>query len=77
MPEKFGFTAQELEDFLHERYWAELKEERPTENGKYLCVYQGKSADTGFFQAGHFRLYGENHDNLVTKWMRIPRWEEE
>ena len=47
--------------------WIPRTERMPDEGGKYLCVWQGKSIDTGFFLNGHFRLNGEVKDYLVTR----------
>lgn len=52
--------------------WIPMSEEKPKSDGKYLCCWQGKTVDTGFFLNGHFRLYGENKDNLITAWMPLP-----
>lgn len=52
--------------------WIPMSEEKPMFDGKYLCCWQGKTVDTGFFLNGHFRLYGENKDNLITAWMPLP-----
>lgn len=52
--------------------WIRMKDEKPKANGKYLCVWQGKSIETGLFLNGHFRLYGEIKDNLVTHWQPLP-----
>lgn len=52
--------------------WIPMSKEKPKKGGKYLCCYQGKSVDTGYFINGHFRLYGEIKDNLITAWMPLP-----
>lgn len=52
--------------------WIRTSERMPEEGGKYLCVWQGKSIDTGYFFNGHFRLYGEIKDHLVSHWMPLP-----
>jgi len=52
--------------------WTPMADRPPEENGKYLCVWQGKSIETGLFLNGHFRLYGENKDRLVSHWMPLP-----
>lgn len=52
--------------------WIPCSERMPEKNGKYLCCWQGKTVDTGFFFNKHFRLYGEVHDNLITAWMPLP-----
>lgn len=52
--------------------WIRTSERMPEEGGKYLCVWQGKSIDTGYFLNGHFRLYGEIKDHLVSHWMPLP-----
>lgn len=54
------------------REWIGMKEKFPEQNGTYLCVWQGKKIDTGFFLDGHFRLYGEIKDHLITHWMPLP-----
>ena len=53
--------------------WIPTSVRMPSENGKYLCCWQGKSVETGMFLNGHFRLYGEIKDNLVTAWMPLPK----
>ncbi|MGN0998667.1 MAG: DUF551 domain-containing protein [Faecousia sp.] len=55
-----------------ERRWIPVTERMPEKGGTYLCVWQGKKVDTGFFCNGHFRLYGEIKDNLITHWMPMP-----
>lgn len=65
----------QLAEWLRElqRYqWIPTSVRMPSENGKYLCCWQGKSVETGMFLNGHFRLYGEIKDNLVTAWMPLP-----
>jgi len=52
--------------------WISVKDRLPEEDGKYLCVWQGMSIETGLFINGHFRLYGEIKDKLVTHWMPMP-----
>lgn len=52
--------------------WTPMDEKSPEENGKYLCVWQGKSIETGMFLNGHFRLYGEIKDRLVSHWRPLP-----
>lgn len=59
-------------DRLETEQWAEMKKKPPEENGKYLCVWQGKSIETGMFLNGHFRLYGEVKDHLVSHWRPLP-----
>ncbi len=53
-------------------YWISTKDRLPEKDGKYLCVWQGRSIDTGMFTNGHFRLYGEVKDKLVSHWMSLP-----
>lgn len=55
--------------------WISVKDRLPDKNGKYLCVWQGRSIDTGMFTNGHFRLYGEVKDKLVSHWMPLPSME--
>jgi hypothetical protein len=57
---------------LEKMRWTLMAAQSPEENGKYLCVWQGKSIETGMFLNGHFRLYGENKDRLVSHWMPLP-----
>lgn len=57
--------------------WIPCSERMPDANGKYLCCWQGKSVETGMFLNGHFRLYGEIKDRLVTAWMPLPKLYEE
>ena len=64
-------------DRLETERWTELKKKPPEENGKYLCVWQGKSIETGLFLNGHFRLYGENKDRLVSHWRPLPEMPKE
>lgn len=52
--------------------WIPCSERLPRKNGKHLCCWQGASVGTGMFLDGHFRLYGEIKDNLVTAWMPLP-----
>lgn len=52
--------------------WIPTEERLPEAGGTYLCVWQGKTVDTGFFCNGHFRLYGEIKDHLITHWMPLP-----
>lgn len=52
--------------------WHKFPEDRPEKDGKYLAVYQWMSIDTAMYLNGHFRLYGENHDRLVSHWMPLP-----
>lgn len=53
--------------------WISVKDRMPDKDGKYLCVWQGRSIDTGMFTNGHFRLYGEVKDKLVSHWMPLPK----
>lgn len=62
---------------LEKMRWTLMAAQSPEENGKYLCVWQGKSIETGMFLNGHFRLYGENKDRLVSHWMPLPALPEE
>lgn len=55
-----------------EQRWIPTTERMPKEDGKYLCVWQRRSIETGLFLNGHFRLYGENKDYLVSHWMALP-----
>lgn len=55
-----------------ERKWVPVSERLPDADGIYLCVWQGKKVDTGFFLNRHFRIYGEIKDRLVTHWMPLP-----
>lgn len=57
--------------------WISMKDRKPDTDGKYLCLWQGKSIECGMFINGHFRLYGEIKDNLVTHWMPLPKMPEE
>ncbi len=57
---------------LNRMNWTPTKERLPEKDGKYLCCWQGMSIETGMFLNGHFRLYGEIKDNLVTAWMELP-----
>lgn len=57
--------------------WISMKDRKPATDGKYLCLWQGKSIECGMFINGHFRLYGEIKDNLVTHWMLLPKMPEE
>ena len=57
---------------LEKMRWTPMADQPPKENGKYLCVWQGKSIETGMFLNGHFRLYGENKDRLVSHWRPLP-----
>lgn len=57
---------------LNRMKWTPTKERLPENDGKYLCCWQGMSIETGMFLNGHFRLYGEIKDNLVTAWMELP-----
>ena len=52
--------------------WTPMSERLPDEGGKYLVCWDGKTVDTGFFFNGHFRLYGEIKDHLITAWMPMP-----
>lgn len=52
--------------------WISTRNRLPEKDGKYLCVWQGRSIDTGMFTNGHFRLYGEVKDKLVSHWMSLP-----
>ena len=52
--------------------WIPVEERLPEAGGTYLCVWQGKTVNTGFFCNGHFRLYGEIKDHLITHWMPLP-----
>lgn len=52
--------------------WISVKDRLPEKDGKYLCVWQGRSINTGMFTNGHFRLYGEVKDKLVSHWMSLP-----
>lgn len=65
-----------IEQLPNENRWIPVEEAMPENDGKYLCVWQGKSIDTGLFVNGHFRLYGENKDNLVSHWMKLPEMPE-
>ena len=55
-----------------EQKWIPCSERMPEKGGKYLCCWQGKTVDTGMFLNGHFRLYGEIKDHLITAWMPLP-----
>ena len=57
---------------LNRMNWIPTKERLPEKDGKYLCCWQGMSIETGLFLNGHFRLYGEIKDDLVTAWMELP-----
>ena len=57
---------------LEKSRWRSMPEEPPEADGKYVCLWQGKSVDTGMFLNGHFRLYGEIKDRLVSHWMPQP-----
>ena len=52
--------------------WTPMSERLPDEGGTYLVCWDGKTVDTGFFINGHFRLYGEIKDHLITAWMPMP-----
>lgn len=52
--------------------WISVKDRLPEKDGRYLCVWQGKAVDTIMFLNGHFRVYGEIHDRLVTHWIPLP-----
>lgn len=57
---------------LERQGWVPVAERLPEEGGCYLCCWQGKTVDTGFFCNSHFRLYGEIKDRLITAWMPLP-----
>lgn len=57
---------------LEREGWIPVAERLPEEGGCYLCCWQGKTVDTGFFCNSHFRLYGEIKDHLITAWMPLP-----
>ena len=57
---------------LKREEWIPVAERLPEEGGCYLCCWQGKTVDTGFFCNSHFRLYGEIKDHLITAWMPLP-----
>ena len=63
---RFALRALEREG------WIPVAERLPEEGGCYLCCWQGKTVDTGFFCNSHFRLYGEIKDHLITAWMPLP-----
>ena len=63
---RFAIRALEREG------WIPVAERLPEEGGCYLCCWQGKTVDTGFFCNSHFRLYGEIKDHLITAWMPLP-----
>ena len=52
--------------------WTSMSERLPDEGGRYLVCWDGETVDTGFFINGHFRLYGEIKDHLITAWMPLP-----
>lgn len=62
---------------LERQGWVPVAERLPEEGGCYLCCWQGKTVDTGFFCNSHFRLYGEIKDHLITAWMPLPEPYEE
>ncbi len=53
--------------------WIPCSERLPEEDGRYLCVFQGMSVETCWFERGHFRIYGEIKDKLITAWMPLPK----
>lgn len=52
--------------------WTSMSERLPDEGGRYLVCWDGKTVDTGSFINGHFRLYGDIMDHLITAWMPLP-----
>ena len=52
--------------------WIPVEDQLPEADGTYLCVWQGRKVDTGFFVNGQFRLYGEVKTHLITHWMPLP-----
>lgn len=70
-----GMCAEAIEEIPAEeteQKWIPCKDRLPEKDGKYLCCWQGRSIETGMFLNGHFRLYGEIKDNLVSAWMPLP-----
>lgn len=53
--------------------WTPMSERLPDEGGPYLVCWDGKTVGEGFFINGHFRLYGEIKDHLITAWMPLPK----
>ena len=77
MPEKFGFTAEELDKFLAMRSWTKLSEKKPPVKGDYLCKWIG-GHDVFQYDGKHFYVKHCNGemDPLISKWMVIPPDEE-
>ena len=57
---------------ITEMTFVPMADRPPEKDGKYLCLWQERSIETGMFLNGHFRLYGENKDRLVSHWMPLP-----
>ncbi len=55
--------------------WIPTSERLPEEGGMYLATWgdNGGKVDTAFFLNGHFRLYGEIKDHLISAWMPLPK----
>lgn len=66
------YLVEHLATFAPPNKWVSVEERLPEIGGSYLCVWQGRKIDTGFFLNGHFRLYGETKDHLITHWMPLP-----
>lgn len=66
------YLVKSLSTFAPPNKWVSVEERLPEIGGSYLCVWQGRKIDTGFFLNGHFRLYGEIKDHLITHWMPLP-----
>ena len=64
--------AELVDEITPPNEWVSVEERLPEIGGSYLCVWQGRTIDTGFFLNGHFRLYGEIKDHLITHWMPLP-----
>ena len=76
--EKNACNTQRIYDAINalpsaqsEQRWIPCSERLPEEDGNYLCDFNGHLY-VQMFLNGHFRLYGEIKDNLITAWQPLP-----